>query len=109
MERIIIGIYSNSNIPPTLTDTEHHPTHLFSFSLLQNQLDVSGQKQSSIPAILRSHSTFFFFKSWFPALSPAAFPHFLQDPELCFPRVDGAGSGYRGTGRMRVPFRVRIS
>lgn len=98
MERIIIGIYSNPNIPPTLTDTEHHPTHLFSFSLLQNQLDVSGQKQSSIPAILRSHSIFFFLNPGFQLCLQQPFHIFYRILSSAFHVWMGQGLDTEGLG-----------
>lgn len=69
----MIGSYSNTDITPTLADTEHQlllPTCLFSVSLLQKQSDVSGQKQTTITAILRSDPLFYSgFKLWSKALS----------------------------------------
>lgn len=52
----MIESYSNTDITPSLADTEHQhllPAHLFSVSLLQKQSDVSGQKQTTTTDILR--------------------------------------------------------
>lgn len=83
----MIGSHSNTDITPTLADTEHQlllPTRLFSVSLLQKQSDVLGQKQTTITAILRSYHLFHpGFKLWSKSLSPVAFPRWLQGPVLC--------------------------